>query len=180
MKLNNRNMNWSKWIFSFSLLILTAFSVNAQNNAIDKYYQSYSEDDRFTKISISSKMFSLFTNFDMEDEAEQEVVETISKLKGLKMLVGNELENAKSIYQDALRVANNMEELMTIEDKEQELIFYISESGGMISELLMLSYETDQVIMLSLIGDIDLKDISSLSNKMDIKGFDQLDNLENQ
>ena len=172
-------MIWRKHIFTLSIFMMAALSMIAQNNAIDKYYQSYAEDDRFTKISISSKMFSLFANFDMEDEAEQEVVETISKLKGLKMLVGNEIENAESIYKDALSVANGMEELMTVEDKDQELVFYISESGGMISELLMLSYEMNQVIMLSLIGDIDLKDISSLSNKMDIKGFDQLDNLEN-
>ena len=166
------------YLLSFAAFLF-AFSLNAQNNAIDTYYTNYAEDDRFTKISISSKMFSLFANFDMEDEAEQEVVETISKLKGLKMLVGNELENAKSIYSDALNVANGMEELMTVEDKDQELIFFISESKGMISELLMLSYEIDQVVMLSLIGDIDLKDISSLSNKMDIKGFDHLDNLDN-
>ena len=162
-----------------TILIVCSFSTQAQNNAIDKYYAQYADDERFTKVSISSKMFSLFTNFNLEDESEQQVVETISKLKGLKMLIGNEIENAHSIYGDVIsKPSKQMEELMTVEKKDQELIFFISETNGTISELLMCSYESQNVIILSLIGDIDLQEIAELSSKMDIEGFDNLLELD--
>lgn len=160
-------------------VLCSSFTLNAQNNAIDRYYEQYANDETFTKVSISSKMFNLFTNFDMEDEAERQVVETIAKLKGLKMLIANEYPQAEQTYKEAIVFPKkNMEELMTVEAKEQELMFFISETNGKISELLMISYEKDNLIILSLVGDIDLKEISKLSSKMDIKGFEQLDKLE--
>lgn len=164
------------------LLSLTSLNSYAQNNAIDKYFSEYADDDRFTKVSISSKMFSLFTNFNnIEGSDEKQLVETISKLKGLKMVIGNELDAAKQLYKSANQTASSSyEELMTIENKDQELIFYINENNGTISELVMISYEVNQFIILSLIGDIDLKELSKLSNTMDIEGFDEFKNLENK
>ncbi len=158
------------------ITVMCCGHVMAQNNAIDKYYETYKEDDRFTRITVSSKMFSLFTNFDMDDPDEQHVVEAISRLKGLKMLVGNDVENPKSLYLDALKKPEKeMEELMTVENTENELKFFISESEGMISELLLVSFSEKNVMMMSLVGEIDLKDISDLSKKIDIQGFEQLE-----
>lgn len=158
-------------------LMLCALGLKAQT-AVDRYFEAYSEDDRFTRISVSSKMFSLFVNFEMDDPDEQDVVETLSKLKGLKMLIGEEVADAKGIFKDAVaRPAASMEELMSVTDKEREFRFFITESNGMVSELLMVGYEGQQVMMLSLVGDIDLKKISALSKKMNIDGFEHLKNV---
>jgi hypothetical protein len=153
----------------------------AQNNAIDKYFSNYADDERFTKVSISSKMFNLFTNFSTEDADEQKVIETISKLKGLKILIGNEISDSKQIYKSVNNTASNSyEELMTVENAEQEMIFYISESSGIINELVLLMYEGKNVMILSLTGDIDLQELSNLSDKMDIQGFEEFKNLKNK
>jgi len=159
-------------------LLFMVTGMSAQTNGIDKFYEKYQQDDRFTKISISSKMFGLFANFEMDDANEKEMVKTISKLKGLKMLVGESIPEAKSIFTQAIkRPAAEMEELMVVQDKSQELRFYITESAGVISELLMVSYSENSVVMMSLVGDIDLKQISKLSKKMDIEGFEHLENV---
>ncbi|HCY46109.1 MAG TPA: hypothetical protein DHU89_05450 [Flavobacteriales bacterium] len=151
----------------------------AQNNAIDKYYSDYADDERFTKVSISSKMFSLFTNFSTEDANEQQVIETIGKLKGLKILIGDGIIDSKQIYKAVNSTAAvSYEELMTVENAEQEMIFYISESGGTITELVMLMYEGESIMILSLTGDIDLQELSNLSDKMDIQGFEEFKNLK--
>ena len=156
-------------------------SLTAQSSGVDRYYQDIRNDERFTSVSVSSKMFSLFVNFEMEDPAEQQLVETISKLKGLKVLIGNEIPEAKSIYTNIVgNPASEMEELMDVTDASRQFKFFITEAGGSISELLMVGYEKSQVVILSLVGDIDLKEISALSQKMDIKGFKHLENLNNQ
>lgn len=169
-----------KYTYTLALLAAMLFSMtlSAQSNSIDKYYEKYQDDERFTRISISSRMFGLFSNFDMEDQAEQEVVKTISKLKGLKILVADSISEAKSIYQAAVKKpSSEMEELMTVESADQELRFFISESKGIINELLMVSYGDNSVMLMSLVGDIDLKQISKLSDKMNIEGFEHLENV---
>lgn len=170
-----------KYTYIVTLLasVMLSMGAMAQSNSIDKYYEQYQDDDRFTRISISSRMFGLFSNFDREDEAEQEVVETISKLKGLKILVADSIPEAKSIYQAAVKQpSRDMEELMTVQNAGQELRFFITEADGIISELLMVSYDQQSVMLMSLVGDIDLAQISKLSNKMNIDGFEHLENID--
>lgn len=171
--MRNRERNIALMLFLF-----IGSAMFAQSNSIDRHFSKYQDDDRFTRISISGKMFSLFTNFEMEDPAEQEVVETMSKIKGLKMLIGDSISEARSIYTTALsRTGKDMEELMTVENKENEMRFMIAESGGIITELLMIMYDDKSVMLMSLIGDIDLKQISKMSQKMNIEGFEHLENV---
>jgi len=171
-----------KYTYTIALLacILMSMTVSAQSNSIDKYFEKYQDDERFTRISISSRMFGLFSNFDPEDEAEQEVVQTISKLKGLRILAADSIAEAKSLYRAAVKKPSvDMEELMTVENANQELRFFITEADGIITELLMVSYDGNSVMLMSLIGNIDLKQISKLSDKMNIEGFEHLENVGN-
>ena len=66
---------------------------------------------------------------------------------------------------------------MTVRDEESDMRFMIQEKGGIITELLMIMGSDDSFLLLSLIGDIDLKQISKLSQSMDIEGFDKLENI---
>ena len=160
------------------VLVGMSSGLYAQLSGIDRYFSEYKQDERFTHVSVSSKMFSLFVNFEMDDPAEKEIVETISRLKGLKILVGNAIPEAKDIHLAAIgKTSNDMEELMEISDPCKDVRFFITEANGRISELLMVGYEGDKVIMLSLVGDIDLKEISALSKKMNIGGLEHLKDI---
>ena len=56
------------------LFVALILGVNtyAQDNAVTKYFSKYQSDTSFTKVSVTSKMFSLFTELDVEEEAEKE------------------------------------------------------------------------------------------------------------
>ncbi len=55
------------------LLTLMIFSVTSiafgQGAVVSKYFDKFEDDETFTKVSLSSKMFSLFT--EMEGNTEQ-------------------------------------------------------------------------------------------------------------
>ena len=72
----------------------------------------------------------------------------------------------------------SMDELMTVSETDREFRFFVTESGGTISELVMVGYENQQVMMMSLTGEIDLKEISELSQKMNIEGFENFKNVK--
>lgn len=165
-------------IFLFATLI--SFTAFAQDNAITDYFSDYQQDEKFTKVNVSSKMFSLFTEIDGEDEAEKEVLDAMSKLKGVKALMNDTATDGAAIYKDALsRITKtgNYEELMSFEDEQEKVMFMIRESGDTIAELLMMMRGDDDFMIMSLYGDIDLNQIAKISRILKISGLEEFGKL---
>lgn len=160
--------------------MIGGLGASAQEDAISKFFSKYENDDSFTQINITARMFGLFANFDTGDQEDQEVIDAISKVKGLKILAKEDVNNGKKLYDEALKMIDSKEyeELMTVRDKDSDMKFLIKEKGGIIEELLMIMGSDDNFFLLSLIGDIDLKQISKLSKSMDIDGFEKLEHID--
>lgn len=166
------------------ILILFAFivlgtGVYAQGEAITKFFNKYAGDESFTEAKVSSKMFGLFTNMEVENADDKEVLEAISKLKGLRILGKENTSDARNLYKEAsLAIGKEYEELMSVRDKDKDMKFYIRESGGKISELLMIMGGTKDFMVMSLFGEIDLKQISRIGRKMDVGGLEHLEKID--
>ena len=163
----------------FILMVVAITNVNAQD-AISKFFSKYQSDESFTQVNVSSKMFSLFTNMEADTPEDQEVLEAISKLKGLRILMKENTSDARNLYKEAFALVpvKEFEELMSVRDKDQDMKFYIKETGGKISELVMISGGTDDFMVMSLFGEIDLKQVSRIGKKMDVKGLENLHRLD--
>jgi hypothetical protein len=152
--------------------------VQAQD-AITKFFNKYQNDESFSQVNISSRMFGLFTEMESDDPADKEVLDAISKLKGLKILGKEDARNARELYKEAFTVIpKDYEELMTVRDKDKDMKFMIKESGGKISELLMVMGGDSEFMVLSLFGEIDLKQVSRIGKHMDVKGLEQLNKFD--
>lgn len=163
-----------------SLLLFGGLAANAQDDAISKFFTKYENDDSFTQVTVTARMFGLFANLDADDAEDQEVIDAISSVKGLKILAKEDISNGKALYNEAFKLikGKGYEELMTIKEEDSDMKFLILEKGGIIAELLMLMGSDDSFLILSLVGDIDLKQISKLSHSMNIDGFEKLENLD--
>ncbi len=147
----------------------------AQDNAIAKYFSTYQSSPDVTKVSVTSKMFSLFTELDFEDEDEKAVLEAIGKLKGIKAIIDKETSDGNKAYFEAVKkmeADRNYEELMTVEDVKENVRFMIRDEGEKISELLMLRGAEQEFMVMTLFGEIDLNAIGSLSRVMKIRGME--------
>lgn len=159
---------------------LIGSSLFAQSNAVSKHFAQYQRDTSFTKVSVTSRMFSLFADIDAEDEDQAELLEAMSKLKGIKGLVNEENSDSKTLYFDAVETIaedGNYEELMTVEDANENVQFMIREEGDVIRELLMILGGNRQFVVMSLYGEIDLNSIVKLSKVFGVKGFEQFGKL---
>jgi hypothetical protein len=168
-----------KKILLIALMMIAVNGVFAQD-AISKFFSKYQDDESFTQVTVSSKMFSLFTNMEVETPEDKEVLEAISKLKGLRILGKENTSDARKLYKEAYALipTKEFEELMTVRDKDQDFKFLIKESGGKISELLMIMGGADDFMLMSLYGEIDLKQVSRLGKKMNVGGLEQLQKLD--
>ena len=168
------------------LFIMMAFTTLAfaQDDAISKFFSKYEDDDNFTHVTITSRMFSLFANLDIEDEEDKELMDAVSKVKGLKIITKDDISQteANELYEEAFKLIPEKEydELMTVRDKETNMKFLIKEENSIITELIMVMHGENEFFLLSLIGDIDLKQISRLSKSMSIDGFEHLKNVDKE
>lgn len=169
-----------KLIITIIAMQLIAFAVQAQNSSIASLFDKYADNEAFTKVTVNSKMFNLFTEFEPDDPDTKEMAQAISKLKGLRILAADSITNASKYYREAKASIqkSNMEELMSIRDGKDDMVFLIQEEGGKISELLMLVGGDYKFIAMSLFGEIDLKQISKLSKGMKINGMQYLENID--
>jgi CII-binding regulator of phage lambda lysogenization HflD len=150
-------------------------------DAISKFFTKYQSDESFSQVNVSSKMFSLFTNMEATTPEDKEVLEAISKLKGLKILAKENTSDARTLYKEAYALIpkNEFEELMSVRDKDKDMKFYIKETGGKISELVMIMGGTEDFMVMSLFGEIDLKQVSRIGHKMNVDGLEKLEKMEN-
>ncbi len=160
-----------------SLMVVCAY---AQGEAVSNFFNKYQSDDTFSQVTVSSKMFGLFTNMELENKEDQEVLDAISKLKGLKVLAKEDTRNARELYAEANKMLpkTEYEELMYVRDKDKDMRFFIREKSGKIDELVMIAGGNDDFMLLTLFGEIDLKQISKIGSKMEVDGLKDLDRLK--
>jgi len=156
-----------------------ALSATAQDDAITKYFNKYQDDERFTMVSISPKMFQMIAQM-AEEEADPETLEMLQQLKGLKILTTE--NDPGSFYKEAISMidTNEYEELMTVREKDQNIQFLVKdqEGGNIVNELLLLVGGDNDFVLMSFVGKIQLDKIAQLAKNMDIDGVKHLEKLE--
>lgn len=162
------------------VIILVSAGAQAQNDAITRFFDKYAADDSFTQVTVSSKMFSLFTNMEADTPEDKELLDAISKLKGLRIIAKDNARNARELYREAFSLIPkaDYEELMSVRDDRKDMKFMIRENGDKISELLMVMGGPDEFMVLSVFGEIDLKQISRIGRKMNVSGLEKLESMD--
>lgn len=160
------------------VLILSALAIpmQAQTSPVDDLFEKYDGKEGFTSVYISSKMFSLLSKIDSNDEEFRNLV---TRINGIRILSIDSADNTTRLnfateLMPKLR-RNGFEELMTVKEEDDNVFFMIREVGDRIAELVMVTGGHGSTVV-SIRGNLDLKTIASLSKSV---GMDELEGLEN-
>jgi len=151
--------------FKFLFLALALFfasTLSAQQDAISTYFSKYVDDDEFTVVYVSGKMFNLMetviSNLDTDDMDSEQVsalTDVVQDMKSLRIL--NKSGDGTKLYQEAKRTitsAKPYEVLMTVREKGSTFVdFYVRENDGVVDELLLLVGESADGRAATLIDD---------------------------
>ncbi len=170
------------------LIVITALiipgSIFAQGDS-DKLYQKYAGQDGFTSINISPEMFKFLNSMDMNDSSSEakQTQFAMQQLDGLKMLVYEKPEGKVGFdfYKEINRDLSlkDYSELMSVNDSDSDIKSLVKKtSDKRISELLMIVKGEDEVLIMSMTGDIDMNTISDISNSLNVKGMENLDKIK--
>ena len=185
------------------LVLILAIAILPVASFAQSIFDNYEDMDGVTSVVVNQNMFKLLSKIDVEtnDKEAQDYINLIENLTSLKVLsTGDEGISAKMKAEvTSYLKKSNLQELMRVKDGEQTVKFYIKEGKDEdhVSELLMFITGLKEVtkdsnvtingqkrefetVLLTLTGDIDLKQISKLTNKMDIPGGKQLEKAGKQ
>jgi hypothetical protein len=165
------------------LLSLT-IGVKAQS-IMDKLFDKYSGTEGYTSVYISKYMFDMFRNNEANAAESEDMEQVISKLNCIKILVTDDDPATPipvNLYQEMMKVipSSPYKEIMVVKEKEQDIKFYAREEKNRVAELLMVIGGKSESVLISIQGDIDMKNISKLAKTMNIDGMENLEKIEDK
>ena len=158
------------------VLVLSANTFFAQQTVFDKF----EDQEGVTSVVVNKKMFNLLSKMKVEDKETQQYVNLIKKLENLRVFVTQSDKKADEMKaaSDKYIKSASLEELMKINDKGKSVKIYVKSGAGdsQIKELMMFveGGPNEETVLMSLIGDFDLNELSVLTDKMNLPGGDDL------
>ena len=170
----------------FTLLLSFCVMSFGQADAISKYFEKYVDNEDFTVVFISPKMFEMISMLEIENMVDEDDVEDID-LKEVREMIGNikglrVLETEKNplgYFKEAVNTINTKDYdlLVSVRDEGENVRIWTKTTGEVVNELFLLVGGEDEFVMLSFIGDIDLKKISKLAKTMNVSGLEHLEKM---
>lgn len=161
------------------MLIMLTFLVMGQKSAVDKVFDKYSGKEGYTTVYISSFMFNMLNSLESTDPEYNEFKKATSGIKSIKILTqdgGNSVAFGAELLNMLPR--SEYQEMMTVKDQNENVLFLAREEGGKITEFLLIVSGGGEDALIAIQGDIDLKSIASIASGLDMPGLENLEDLE--
>lgn len=157
------------------LMSVVPFISNAQSQ-----FDKFEDIDGVSSVIVNQKAFELMSKIGAE--TDDEYLDLIKNIKTLKVFATEDPNVAKQMRAEADRYLKNgnLEELMRVKDKDDNVKIYVREGSNenFVKELFMFvnnaSDGNNETVIISLTGNIDLRQVSKLTDKMDLPGGDEL------
>lgn len=165
-------------------LVMAPMLASAQNA-----FDSFEDENDVTSVVVTKNMFKLLSKMDLDstDPEAKEYLAMVDNLDNIKIFTTENLEVAKRMdasVAEYVASSTGLGELMRVKDDGKNIKFYSKEgkNDNFVSELLMyLNGDIDgkqMTVIMSITGNIDLKQISKLTQELNIPGSEELKNID--
>lgn len=173
-----------KCILSIALFMLPALSWG-QETVAQRWVHSFEGKQGITTISISRAMFKMLSKVKSTDPEYQDIIRFASKLQEFKIVIANEGDKASkpsvaaNEFNRLISIISlpQYEELMSINEGMNKIVFRVMERNDHIQELLMTITGTDQIVMF-IKGDFKLNELTEISDDLNISGINKIQKLK--
>ena len=155
-------------------------------------FAHYESNDKVDEMVITQHMFKLLSNIDIDESEDdpdlKKFYDLVQHLKEIRVLSTADRQTGAQLKKDAHKLISEsaLDELMHVK-KDGKTIDFFSQPGsseGRVSRLVMLMTGLDgsseNFIVLSIEGDIDLKTIAKVAGGMDFPGASELKNVNSK
>lgn len=190
-KLNSKTMNKQLIVLVMAVMLLPLTGMAQQD-----IFEKYNDNNDVTYVSIKPKMFQMIAKMgiNVEDAEAQAYMDMVRSITSFKTIVTDNKDISEDISKWVTSRSSALEELMEVKDDGTDVKFYVKEGkdADHVKELLIFVNGIDkamkgqgveingenrkiETVVVSLTGDIDLNEISKLTDKMNIPGGSHLE-----
>jgi hypothetical protein len=142
-------------------------------------FSKFEDREDVTTVIVTQKMFKMISS--TKSKESQQYINLVKKLENLRVFTTESAKTAaemKSAADKHIKSAG-LEELMRVNDKGQNIKIMVKTGSTetKVKELLMFiegSGKGAETVLMSLVGEFDLNDISMLTEKMNLPGGNEL------
>src|SRR5690606_2504682 len=179
-------------------VVLLAILIAPMLSFGQSFFDKYESMKGVTSGVISQKMFKMIATIDvdLDDPEAQGFLDMVKKIQSIKVLSTGDSNISSSLSADTEKYisSSKLDELMRFKDGNQTVKFYVKEGRdeNHVKELLMyinglkeLTKDAKieingekrdiETILVSIIGDVDLREISKITSKMNVPGGEHLE-----
>ena len=159
------------FILFFPSLIL------AQQSSLSELSSFEDADSNRTHMMLSGKLFEMLSKMEIDstiDEALKDLALSIHGMEGYaEISKGTAIEVLKK-----LESQENFEVYAEVSNKSGLFKFYVDESDGIVSELILIAIDEEEAYMASIFGSMDLQYIGDIYHLVSVRGFKYLHGKE--
>lgn len=153
------------------ILILCPFLAQSQSKSLEKLRASYKNTPNCFDLNLAGNFLGMsdwILNAN-DDEEVQTLIRSINNLQLLTLPMGDEGIDSKTLAKLRKDMSKEAyEELVVIRDGKDNINMLIKEKDGIISSLVMLIEDKEDLTILDFSGAIDLKNLSLLASKVNV------------
>ncbi len=178
------------------ILVAMALLMMPLTSMAQDVFAKYSDNADVTYVNIKPKMFQMLAKIDIDtdDPEANEYLEMVNSITSLKTIITEKGSISADLSSWVNSKASSLEELMEVKDDGTVIKFYIKQGKDEdhVQELLIFvngiskhmegsnvsvngAQRKFETVIVSLTGDIDLKQVSKLTKKMNIPGGEHLE-----
>lgn len=180
-----------------NVIVIMAIMLSSIVGTAQSVFDKFEDQKDVTSVVVNQKMFKMLAlmGIDVDDPEMQGYVNMAENITSFKVFTTGDEKISSDMNATVSKYlkSSSMEELMRVKDGDQTVNFYVREGKdeNHVKELLMfingikeLTQGQDitingkkreiETVLLSLTGDIDLRQISKLTSQMNMPGGEQL------
>ena len=167
---------------SYKLVLAAVFALMPLLTFAQGAFDKFDGQDDVTSIIVNKKMFDLMSKVKMDasDKEAQQYLSLIKKLDNLKVFTtkSTRVENEMKASANSYIKSAGLEELMRVTENGRNIKILVKSGvkDTQVRELLMFieGGKGEDTVLMSLTGNFDLNEISTLTDKMKFPGGDDL------
>lgn len=134
--------------------------------AQDKLFEKYADKDNVTSVYISKSMFQMMP--DNMRAGGLDLGNLKGKIHNLQILTSENKEVKEQMKADFDAVVGKDHELlMKVKSDDTRASFFVKQKGEKISELIMLTDDEEDYVVMRLTGDFTIQDIRQIADEVE-------------
>ena len=143
-------------------IMVVAFFFTVFAHTIDDVFNAFTKDKNAELVNLPNLEDVIQTK--ISGDKDDEAIAVSRKIESVRMLKVDKatVEQKQRARKIATEGVSGMEELLTVNENGEDVTIFVAMNGEKIVQMLIFAIDTDNLAIVSLMGDLEMNDIKNI------------------